>query len=239
MYLSVCRISCVRVHHFPSVCVCVRVAVPPGIQCRRGRGGGTWRRWWPAGCCCRCDWRAGRAGSGGRRCSETPEGGSTPAHWSSAPEEENMGPFIYIHAATLGHTQKTTERFNTFKTWQTKVPSRINKVASSYLKTWGPWLVIDWSWLCLSWVGTKACKLWVGRQQQASGTRYSSKQLLTKNMVLASSGRDTSWMRMAKWKVLVRWMGLTTGSSTLSLMWNNVTVWSNPKYLTHRDGEES
>jgi hypothetical protein len=53
-------------------------------------------------------------------------------------------------------------------------------------------------------------------------------------MVLASSGRDTSWMRMAKWKVLVRWMGLTTGSSTLSLMWNNVTVWSNPKYLSHR-----
>ena len=41
---------------------------------------------------------------------------------------------------------------------------------------------------------------------------------------------------MAKWKVLVRWMGFTTGSVTLSLMWNKVTVWSNPKYLPEWEG---
>ncbi len=57
------------------------------------------------------------------------------------------------------------------------------------------------------------------------------KKLLTLNIVLASSGSDTLWMRMAKLKVLVRKMGLSTGSTGLSLMWNRVAVWSKPRYL--------
>lgn len=51
----------------------------------------------------------------------------------------------------------------------------------------------------------------------------------TLNMVLASSGRDTLCIRMAKLKAFVRKMGLSTGSTGLSLMWNNVAVWSKPK----------
>lgn len=53
--------------------------------------------------------------------------------------------------------------------------------------------------------------------------------LLTLNIVLASSGRDTLWIRIAKLKALVRKMGLSTGSTGLSLMWNNVAVWSKPR----------
>lgn len=51
----------------------------------------------------------------------------------------------------------------------------------------------------------------------------------TLNMVLASSGRDTLCIRIAKLNVFVRKMGLSTGSTGLSLIWNNVAVWSKPK----------
>lgn len=53
--------------------------------------------------------------------------------------------------------------------------------------------------------------------------------LLTLNIVLASSGRDTLCIRIAKLKAFVRKMGLSTGSTGLSLMWNNVAVWSKPR----------